>query len=143
MLILLIALLYFCSQTHSEAVRLDDYDELANHKGQESDMFQWLTHQALHGLTGAQVGLCDYLLIYANQWSCFHVISSLCLSCCKYSCTLIYTFSQRADEHNYARILILKLCKVFDSGSRLPHSWLLFVLWCEKKSCFKFALTIH
>lgn len=40
--------------THSEAVRLDDYDELANHKGQESDMFQWLTHQALHGLTGAQ-----------------------------------------------------------------------------------------
>lgn len=55
----------FCSQTHSEAVRLDDYDELANHKGQESDMFQWLTHQALHGLTGAQVGSCDYL-IYAN-----------------------------------------------------------------------------
>jgi len=49
-------LLCFCSQTHSEAVRLDDYDELANHKGQESDMFQWLTHQALHGLTGAQVG---------------------------------------------------------------------------------------
>lgn len=48
--------LCFCSQTHSEAVRLDDYDELANHKGQESDMFQWLTHQALHGLTGAQVG---------------------------------------------------------------------------------------
>jgi len=37
-------------------VRLDDYDELANHGGQESDMFQWLTHQALHGLTGAQVG---------------------------------------------------------------------------------------
>lgn len=46
-------------------MRLDDYDELANHKGQESDMFQWLTHQALHGLTGAQVGSCDYL-IYAN-----------------------------------------------------------------------------
>lgn len=40
--------------THSEAVRLDDYDELANHKGNESDMFQWLTHQALHGLTDAQ-----------------------------------------------------------------------------------------
>ena len=42
-------------QTHAEAVRLDDYDELAKHKGNESDMFQWLTHQALHGLTDAQV----------------------------------------------------------------------------------------
>ena len=59
----------FPSQTHSEAVRLDDYDELANHKGNESDVFQWLTHQALHGLTGAQVSsatmeqgnLCDFV----------------------------------------------------------------------------------
>ena len=50
-----ILLTCFYSQTHSEAVRLDDYDELANHKGNESDMFQWLTHQALHGLTDAQV----------------------------------------------------------------------------------------
>lgn len=43
-------------QTHSEAVRLDDYDELAKHKGNESDVFQWLTHQAWHGLSDAQVG---------------------------------------------------------------------------------------
>ena len=46
----------FYFQTHSEAVRLDDYDELAKHKGNESDVFQWLTHQAWHGLSNAQVG---------------------------------------------------------------------------------------
>lgn len=57
----------FYSQTHSEAVRLDDYDELANHKGNESDMFQWLTHQALHGLTDAQVRFltwCEYIIFF-------------------------------------------------------------------------------
>ena len=37
-------------------MRLDDYDELAKHKGNESDVFQWLTHQAWHGLSDAQVG---------------------------------------------------------------------------------------
>lgn len=42
-------------QTHSEAVRLDDYDELAKHKGQDSDIFQWLAHQALQGIGDAQV----------------------------------------------------------------------------------------
>lgn len=45
--------------THAEAVRLDDYDELAKHKIDESDLFQWLTHQTWYSLTDAQSLLAD------------------------------------------------------------------------------------
>ncbi|XP_048588647.1 protein sel-1 homolog 3 [Nematostella vectensis] len=45
--------------THSEAVRLDDSEELANHRGVKSDLFQWLSHQAQQGLSEAQSIMAD------------------------------------------------------------------------------------
>ena len=52
------ALTYFLSlQTHAEAVRLDDYDELTNHRTSNSDLFRWIIHQASRGITDAQVDM--------------------------------------------------------------------------------------
>ncbi|KAK3749319.1 hypothetical protein QZH41_020098, partial [Actinostola sp. cb2023] len=52
--------------THSEAVRLDDYDEVASHKGKDSDIFQWLAHQALQGIGDAQ-GLLGDMYWYGKK----------------------------------------------------------------------------
>lgn len=54
----------FHHQTHTEAVRLDDYDELAKHKIDESDMLKWLTHQTWHSLSGAKVNICTLICLF-------------------------------------------------------------------------------